>query len=178
MKKKNSNDTLVEHIASIKRVSKTTTGGRKFSVSAYMIVGDKSGRVGYGKGKAKEVNEAKTKASAKARKSIIRVPLDRGRTIHHDVIGRSGAATVILKRAKSGKGIIAGGPLRGVFECLGIHDIVAKSLGSRNSYAMVEAVFDALSQLSSRRAVANKRGKKVGEIMTLNSARLAREKEK
>ncbi len=165
-KSKNTNEALTETLVDVRRVTKVVKGGRKFSFSACMVVGDKSGKVGYGHGNAKEVTEARVKARQEGGKKMIKVFLYQGRTIHHDVIGKSGAATVILRRAKAGTGIIAGGAMRAIFDSLGIHDIVAKSLGSSNVYAMIAATFNALSQLSSPRSIAERRDKKVSEIST------------
>jgi small subunit ribosomal protein S5 len=164
--KKTSGEALTETLVDVNRVTKVVKGGRKFSFSACIVAGDKSGKVGYGHGKAKEVAEARAKATQEARKGMIKVPLFQSRTIHHDVIGKSGAAKVILRRAKAGTGVIAGGPMRAIFDSLGVHDIVAKSLGSSNVYSMIAATFDALSQLSSPKNIAERRGKKVNEIWT------------
>ena len=159
-------DSIVESLIDVNRVTKVLKGGRKFSFSACVIAGDKSGRVGYGHGKANEVTDARAKASQSAKKALVKVPLLEGRTIHHDIVGRSGAGKVLLRKAKPGTGVIAGGPLRAIFECLGVQDIVAKSLGSSNSYAMVAATFDALSNLSSPKMIAERRSKKVSDIFT------------
>lgn len=156
---------IEERLVSIRRVAKVVKGGRRFGFSALVIVGDMKGRVGYGSGKALEVMNAKTKAAEEAKKYMVRVPLREGRTIHHDIQGRFGSAKVILRAAPPGTGIIAGGALRAVFECLGIHDIVVKSIGTSNPHNMVKACFEAFSQLNSPRAIADKRGKKVGEIV-------------
>ncbi|WP_425364218.1 30S ribosomal protein S5 [Candidatus Tisiphia endosymbiont of Hybos culiciformis] len=164
--KKNMGEALTETLVDVNRVTKVVKGGRKFSFSACIVAGDKSGKVGYGHGKAKEVTEARAKATQEARKDMIRVPLYQSRTIHHDVIGKSGAAKVILRRAKAGTGVIAGGAMRAIFDSLGVHDIVAKSLGSSNVYAMIAATFDALSQLSSPKNIAERRGKKLNEVST------------
>jgi small subunit ribosomal protein S5 len=139
-------------------------GGRRFSFAALVIVGDQKGRVGYGAGKAREVPEAIRKATERAKRGMIRVPMKEGRTLHHDVIGEYGAGKVVLRSATAGTGIIAGGPLRAVFETLGIGDVVAKSLGSRNPHNMVKAAFAALQGCASPRSVATRRGKKVAEI--------------
>ncbi|KAJ6644910.1 30S ribosomal protein S5 [Pseudolycoriella hygida] len=163
---KNTNEAFTETVVDIGRVTKVVKGGRKFSFSACVVVGDKLGKVGYGHGKAKEVNEAKIKATQEAKKNMTKIPLYQGRTIHHDVMGKSGAAQVILRRAKAGTGVIAGGAMRAIFDSLGIHDIVAKSLGSSNVYAMIAATFNALSQLSSPRAIAERREKKITELST------------
>ena len=164
MTNKNSNEAITETLVDVSRVTKVVKGGRKFSFSACVIAGNKGGLVGYGHGKAKEVTEARTKAAGEAKKSLVKISLYKGRTIHHDVIGKSGAAKVVLRRAKPGTGIIAGGPMRAIFDSLGVHDIVAKSLGSSNLYAMIAATFDALSKLSSPKVIAERRGKKLSEV--------------
>jgi small subunit ribosomal protein S5 len=156
---------FVDRLVSINRVAKVVKGGRRFGFSALVVVGDGKGRVGYGSGKAREVPEAVRKASEQAKRAMIRVPLRQGRTLHHDVKGHFGAGHVLLRAAPPGTGIIAGGPMRAVFEALGIHDVVAKSLGSQNPHNMVKATFDALNRAMSPRAVAGRRGKKVGEII-------------
>ena len=166
--KKNVSEAFQEALVDVNRVTKVVKGGRKFSFSACVIVGDKAGKVSYGHGKAKEVAEARVKAVQSAHKSVVRVPLYQDRTIHHDVIGRSGAAKVILRRAKPGTGLIAGGAMRAIFELLGVHDIVAKSLGSRNVYAMIAATFDALSKLSSPKVIAERRGMLVSELSVVH----------
>lgn len=154
-----------ERLVSINRVAKVVKGGRRFSFSALVVVGDGKGRVGYGSGKAQEVMNAKQKAGEAAKKNMVRVPLREGRTLHHDVMGCYGAGKVNLRSAPPGTGIIAGGPLRAVFECLGVQDVVAKSIGTANPHNMVKACFDAFDRLHSPRSVAEKRGKKVGEIV-------------
>jgi small subunit ribosomal protein S5 len=156
---------LVDRLVSINRVAKVVKGGRRFGFSALVVVGDGKGRVGYGSGKAREVPEAVRKATEQAKRGMIRVPLRQGRTLHHDVQGHFGAGRVVLRSAPAGTGIIAGGPMRAVFEALGIGDVVAKSLGTANPHNMIKATFDALGQVMSPRAVAAKRGKKVGEIV-------------
>jgi small subunit ribosomal protein S5 len=128
-------------------------------------VGDQKGRVGFGKGKAKEVPEAIRKATEQAKRSMIRVPLREGRTVHHDIEGRHGAGRVVIRTAVPGTGIIAGGPMRAVFEMLGLQDVVSKSLGSTNPYNMIRATIDGLTKESSPRSVAQRRGKKVAEIL-------------
>jgi small subunit ribosomal protein S5 len=155
---------LVDKLVSINRVAKVVKGGRRFSFAALVVVGDQKGRVGYGAGKAREVPEAIRKATDKAKRGMIRVPMKEGRTLHHDVEGRYGAGAVVLRAAPAGTGIIAGGPLRAVFESLGVGDVVAKSLGSRNPHNMVKATFAALHRCASPRSVASRRGKKVSEI--------------
>ena len=155
------NDKLV----SINRVAKVVKGGRRFSFAALVVVGDGRGRVGMGGGKAREVPEAIRKATEQAKREMVRVPLREGRTLHHDVNGRFGAGKVVVRAAPPGTGIIAGGPMRAIFETMGVQDVVAKSMGSANPHNMMKATFDALSRCLSPRAVAAKRGKKVGEIV-------------
>lgn len=154
-----------EFLVAVRRVTKVVKGGRKFSFSAVVIVGDGKGRVGYGLGKAKEVAEARAKATQAAKKAMLRVFLKENRTIHHDIVGRFGAGKVILRSAKAGTGIIAGGPMRSIFSALGVNDIVTKSLGSSNVHNMIGATFDALNRLSSSKAIAERRGKRIGEIV-------------
>lgn len=161
---------LVEILVDINRVAKVVKGGRRFGFAAVVVVGDGKGRVGYGLGKAKEVMEAKSKATQAAKKDMVFVQLREARTIHHDVHGHFGAGRVILRSAKPGRGIIAGGPMRAIFEALGVHDIVAKSTGSSNTHNMVKATFDALANLSSPRNTAEKRGKKTNEIIERREA--------
>ncbi len=156
---------IVEKLVHINRVAATVKGGRRFSFAALMVVGDQKGRVGYGAGKAREVPEAIRKATERAKKTLIRVPMKEGRTLHHDVQGHYGAGSVVLRSAEAGTGIIAGGPMRAVFETLGIGDVVAKSLGSRNPHNMVKATFEALSRCASPRSVATRRGKKVSDLL-------------
>jgi small subunit ribosomal protein S5 len=156
---------LVEKLVHINRVAKVVKGGRRFGFAALVVVGDGRGRVGFGNGKAREVPEAIRKATEAAKKSMIRVPLREGRTLHHDIKGRHGAGKVLLRTAAQGTGIIAGGPMRAVFEALGVQDVVTKSQGSANPYNMVRATFNALSLQNSPRQVASKRGKKVADIV-------------
>jgi len=156
---------LLERLVGINRVAKTVKGGRRMAFAALMVVGDGKGRVGYGSGKAKEVPEAIRKATEQAKRNIIRVPLREGRTIHHDVKGRDGAGRVFMRSAPQGTGIIAGGPMRAVFEALGVQDIVAKAIGSNNPYSMVNATFAALKEMQSPRHVASRRNKKVADIV-------------
>ena len=156
---------LVDKLVSINRVAKVVKGGRRFGFDALVVVGDAKGRVGYGAGKAREVPEAIRKATEKAKKTMIRVPLREGRTLHHDVRGRFGAGKVVLRAAPAGTGIIAGGPMRAVFEMVGIKDVVAKSIGTSNPHNMVKATFDALARLNSPRSVATRRGKKIADII-------------
>lgn len=155
---------LSDKLVSINRVAKVVKGGRRFGFSALVVVGDRRGRVGHGSGKAREVPEAIRKATEQAKRTMIRVPLREGRTLHHDVDGRFGAGRVILRAAPAGTGIIAGGPMRAVFEMLGVKDVVAKSMGTSNPQNMVKATFAGLGQCMTPRAIAAKRGKKVSEI--------------
>ena len=156
---------FLDKLVHINRVAKVVKGGRRFGFAALVVVGDQKGRVGFGHGKAREVPEAIRKATEAAKRSMVRVPLREGRTLHHDVDGRHGAGRVVLRAAPPGTGIIAGGPMRAVFETLGVQDVVAKSLGSSNPYNMVRATFDALKNEQSPRMVAARRGKKVSEIV-------------
>ena len=162
----NENKEFSEHLVSINRVAKVVKGGRRFGFAAIMVVGDSKGRVGYGTGKAKEVPEAVRKATEDAKNRMIRVNLKENRTLHHDMVGRFGAGKVILRSASPGTGIIAGGPMRALFESLGIKDIVAKSTGSSNPHNMIKATFDAFKQSESPNSVASKRSKKVTEIFS------------
>ena len=155
---------FVDRLVHINRVAKVVKGGRRFGFAALVVVGDQKGRVGFGHGKAREVPEAIRKATEAAKRTMIRVPLRDARTLHHDVQGRHGAGKVILRAAVPGTGIIAGGPMRAVFETLGINDIVAKSQGTANPYNMVRATFDALKRVYSPRSVASRRGLKVSEL--------------
>jgi len=155
---------FVDRLVHINRVAKVVKGGRRFGFAALVVVGDQKGRVGFGHGKAREVPEAIRKATEQAKRQMIRVPLRDARTLHHDVAGRHGAGKVILRAAVPGTGIIAGGPMRAVFETLGINDIVAKSQGTANPYNMVRATFDALKRVDSPRSVASRRGLKVSEL--------------
>ena len=161
---------LIERLVGINRVAKVVKGGRRFGFAALVVVGDGKGRVGYGSGKAKEVPEAIKKATDQAKREMIRVPLREGRTIHHDVKGRHGAGRVLLRSATPGTGIIAGGPMRAVFEAVGIQDIVAKAIGSNNPYSMVNATFAALKEMQSPRHVAGRRNQKVSEIVSNRDA--------
>jgi small subunit ribosomal protein S5 len=156
---------LVDKLVAINRVAKVVKGGKNFAFAALVVVGDKKGRVGYGHGKAREVPEAIRKATEEAKKSLIRVPLREGRTLHHDGHGRWGAGKVMLRAAPAGRGLIAGGPMRAVLEVLGVADVVAKSKGSSNPYNMVRATIDALKGQSSPRHVANRRGLKVADLV-------------
>lgn len=155
---------FVDRLVHINRVAKVVKGGKRFGFAALVVIGDQKGRVGFGHGKAREVPEAIRKATENAKRQLIRVPLREARTLHHDVKGRYGAGKVILRAAPPGTGIIAGGPMRAVFETLGINDIVAKSQGSANPYNMIRATFEALKNVDSPRSVANRRGLKVSEL--------------
>ena len=175
VRKQKSNDNLsrtnekvqnefIEKLVSINRVAKVVKGGRRFSFAALVVVGDGNGMVGHGKGKAKEVPEAIKKATDEAKNTMIRVPLRQGRTLHHDIRGRFDSGNVFLRSAPSGTGVIAGGPMRAVFEALGIQDIVAKSIGSSNPHNMIRATFEALKVVSSPKIIASRRGLKVNDI--------------
>jgi small subunit ribosomal protein S5 len=164
---------LIEKLVSINRVAKVVKGGRRFGFAAVVVVGDGKGRAGYGTGKAREVPEAIRKATDSAKRAMVRVPLREGRTIHHDVYGRYGAGKVVVRTAKPGTGIIAGGPMRAIFESLGLQDVVAKSIGSSNPHNMIKATFDALAHIASPRSVASRRGKKINEILGRREAEAA-----
>ena len=159
---------FADRLVSINRVSKTVKGGKRFGFAALVVVGDQKGRVGFGKGKAKEVPEAIRKATEQAKRSMVRIPLREGRTLHHDIEGRHGAGKVVMRTAPTGTGIIAGGPMRAVFEMLGVQDVVAKSIGSQNPYNMVRATIDGLLKEASPRMVAQRRGKKVADVLRRN----------
>jgi small subunit ribosomal protein S5 len=161
---------FADRLVAINRVSKTVKGGKRFGFAALVVVGDQKGRVGFGKGKAKEVPEAIRKATEQAKRQLIRVPLKDARTLHHDMEGRHGAGKVVMRTAAAGTGIIAGGPMRAVFEMLGLQDVVAKSIGSQNPYNMIRATIDGLKQETSPRLVAARRGKKVAEILNKPAA--------
>jgi small subunit ribosomal protein S5 len=164
---------LIEKLVHINRVSKTVKGGKRFGFAALVVVGDGKGRVGFGHGKAREVPEAITKATASAKKKMVRIALKEGRTLHHDGKGRFGAGKVNLRSAPAGTGIIAGGPMRAVFESLGVHDVVTKSVGSSNPYNMIRATFDALTEQTSPKSVAQRRGKKVADLLGRGGANVA-----
>lgn len=159
-------ESIIESLVDVNRVTKVVEGGRNFSFSAIVVVGDQNGKVGCGIGKAKEVTEARAKATKDARRKMISIPLYKGRTIHHDVVGKSGAAKVLLRRAAPGTGVIAGGPMRAIFNCLGVEDIVAKSLGSSNANSMIHATLDALLKLNSPKKIAVRRDKAINELST------------
>ncbi len=161
---------FADRLVAINRVSKTVKGGKRFGFAALVVVGDQKGRVGFGKGKAKEVPEAIRKATEQAKRQMIRVPLREGRTLHHDMAGRHGAGKVVMRTAPAGTGIIAGGPMRAVFEMVGIQDVVSKSIGSQNPYNMIRATMDGLRKESSPRNVAQRRGKKVSDILPKTDA--------
>ncbi len=156
---------LIEKLVHINRVAKVVKGGKRFGFAALVVVGDGKGRVGFGHGKAREVPEAINKATAAAKKAMIRVPLKEGRTLHHDGKGHFGAGKVNVRSAPPGTGIIAGGPMRAVFESLGVHDVVTKSIGTSNPYNMIRATFDALTNQTSPKSVAQRRGKKVADLL-------------
>ena len=162
----NDNKEFSERLVTINRVAKVVKGGRRFGFAAIMIVGDNKGRVGYGTGKAKEVPEAVRKATEDAKTKMVRVHLKDNRTLHHDIVGRFGAGKVILRSASPGTGIIAGGPMRALFESLGIKDVVAKSTGTSNPHNMLKATFDAFKKSESPKSIASKRSKKVSEVMS------------
>ena len=157
-------DEFIDKLVHINRVAKVVKGGKRFGFAALVIVGDQKGRVGFGHGKAREVPEAIRKATEAAKRNLVRVPLREGRTLHHDVHGRHGAGKVYLRAAPAGTGIIAGGPMRAVFETLGMQDVVAKSIGSSNPYNMVRATFDALKHQDSPRSVDSRRNIKVSTL--------------
>ena len=161
---------LVEKLVHINRVSKTVKGGKRFGFAALVVVGDGKGRAGFGHGKAREVPEAISKATAAAKKAMVRVPLKDGRTLHHDGLGHFGAGRVYVRTAPAGTGIIAGGPMRAVFESLGVHDVVTKSIGTSNPYNMIRATFEALGDQTSPRAVAQRRGKKIADLLRRGGA--------
>ena len=161
---KEDND-LVDKLVGINRVAKVVKGGRRFGFAALVVVGDLRGKVGFGTGKAKEVPEAIKKATDDAKKNMVKVPMKEGRTLHHDMKGHYGAGRVVLRSAPSGTGIIAGGPMRAVFETLGVQDVVAKSIGTSNPHNMIKATFDAFKRSESPKSIASKRSKKINEIM-------------
>ncbi len=168
---------FIDKLVAINRTAKVVKGGRRFGFTALVVVGDGKGKVGFGKGKAKEVVDAKRKAVDAAKKSMIRIPLREGRTIHHDIRSRAGAGKVMLRSAPPGTGIIAGGPMRAVFEALGIQDIVAKSIGSSNPFNMVQATFSALQEIESPRDCASRLGRKVGDIITRRGDHVTKEEQ-
>lgn len=155
----------VEKLVGINRVAKVVKGGKRFNFSALLIVGDQKGRVGFGTGKAREVPDAVRKATEAAKRKMVRIPLREGRTIHHDVYGHFGSGKVVLRAAPPGTGIISGGPMRAVFEALGVQDVISKSVGSSNPHNMIRATLAALQETMSPRQVANRRSKKVSDII-------------
>ena len=161
---------FIDRLVHINRVAKVVKGGRRFGFAALVVIGDQRGRVGFGHGKAREVPEAIRKATEQAKRQMIRVPLREGRTLHHDIEGRHGAGKVVMRTAPTGTGIIAGGPMRAVFEMLGIQDVVAKSIGSQNPYNMIRATLNGLQKEMSPRMVAQRRGKKVADILRKDEA--------
>ena len=169
-KREDRDSEFVDRLVHINRVAKVVKGGRRFNFAALVVVGDQKGRVGFGHGKAREVPEAIRKATEAARRGLVRIPLREGRTLHHDASGRHGAGRVVLRAAPAGTGIIAGGPMRAVFESLGIQDVVAKSLGSSNPYNLVRATFDALKGEDSPRSVAARRGLKIAVLQSRRQA--------
>lgn len=164
-------DNLIDKLVSINRVSKTVKGGRTMSFSALVVVGDKAGKVGFGKGHAREVQAAVQKATKEAKRKMVSVPLKEGRTLHHDAVAKFGAGSVVMRSAVPGTGIIAGGALRAVFDCLGVQDVVAKVQGARNPHNMVRAAFMAFGKMNSPRTVAARRGKPVAEIVANRDGR-------
>src|SRR5919199_3294830 len=164
---------LIEKLVHINRVSKTVKGGKRFGFAALVVVGDGKGRAGFGHGKAREVPEAISKATAAAKKAMVRVPLREGRTLHHDGLGHFGAGRVYVRSAPQGTGIIAGGPMRAIFESLGVADVVTKSVGTSNPYNMIRATFEALKEQTSPRSVAQRRGKKVADLLGRGGASTA-----
>ena len=164
---------FVDRLVHINRVAKVVKGGRRFGFAALVVVGDQKGRVGFGHGKAREVPEAISKATAAAKKAMIRVPLRDGRTLHHDGLGHFGAGRVTIRTAPAGTGIIAGGPMRAIFESLGVADVVTKSVGTSNPYNMIRATFEALKDQTSPRSVAQRRGKKVADLLGRGGASAA-----
>lgn len=165
-KRQETQSDLIDRLVTVNRTAKVVKGGRRFGFSALVVVGDGKGRFGVGKGKAKEVADAKRKASEAARKSMVKVPLREGRTIHHDIKATSGSSTVLIRSAVPGTGIIAGGPLRAIFEAIGVKDVVAKTFGSSNPYNMVASTVKALGLVQSPKSTASRRGKKVSEIIS------------
>ena len=169
-------DEFTDRVIHVNRVSKTVKGGKRFAFAALVVVGDQKGRLGFAHAKAKEVPDAIKKATERARRNLIRVPLREGRTLHHDVLGTFGAGHVTLRTAPAGTGIIAGGPMRAIFEVMGIQDVVAKCTGSSNPHNMVRATFNALTSLYSPRTIAAKRGKKVGDIVSRRDGAVAKDR--
>ncbi len=169
-KQAKNNSEVLEKLVAINKVSKTVKGGKNMSFAALVIVGDKNGRVGFGKGNATEVSDAKNKAFEAAKKAMVKISLKEGRTIHHDSTAKFCSAKVYLRSAPAGTGVIAGGPMRAIFECAGIHDIVAKSVGTSNPYNMVGATFIALKQLVSPKIISERRSKDISDIVKRRNA--------
>lgn len=167
---------LIEKLVSVRRVAKVIKGGRRFAFSALIVIGDGKGRVGFGLGKAREVPDAVRKATDQAKRNMLRVPLKEGRTLHHDIASTYGAANVVVRSAPSGTGIIAGGPMRAVFEALGVQDVVCKSIGTTNPSNLVRVTFQALSEVTSPRQIAARRGKKVSDILVRRDQDSVKEK--
>ena len=163
--KDNNNTDFVEHLVSVNRVAKVVKGGRRFGFAAIVVVGNSQGKVGYGTGKAKEIPNAIQKATDEAKKNLLKVSLKEGRTLHHDIVGNFGAGKVLIRSAPSGTGIIAGGVMRAIFDSLGIKDVVAKSIGSANPHNVIKATFNAFNNLASPKSVAERRSKKVSEVL-------------
>ncbi len=157
---------FIEKLVAVNRVAKVVKGGRRFGFAALVVIGDGRGRVGTGHAKSKEVPDAIKKATDQAKRSMIRIPLRDGRTLHHDIKGHFGAGRVVMRSAPTGTGIIAGGPMRAVFECLGVQDVVAKVVGSNNPYNMVNATLEALKFMQSPRQIATRRGKKISDVIS------------
>src|SRR5262245_27941149 len=174
-RERNAEPELIEKLVGINRVAKVVKGGRRFGFAAIVVVGDGKGRVGHGSGKAREVPEAIRKATEQAKRAMVRVPLREGRTLHHDITGHYGAGRVVLRAAKPGTGIIAGGPVRAICEALGVEDVVAKSVGTSNPHNMIKAAFSALTHSSSPHSVAARRGRKVSDILGKREGAEARE---
>lgn len=160
----------IEKLVAINRVAKVVKGGKRFSFSALVVVGDGKGRVGYATGKAREVSDAMKKATDKAKRLMVRIPMREGRTLHHDVVGNFGAGKVVMRSAVAGTGIIAGGAMRAVFEALGMQDVVSKCIGSANPHNMIRATFEALRDTVSPKYIAAKRNKKISEVTSRRSS--------
>jgi small subunit ribosomal protein S5 len=175
-KPKEEQQQFIEKLISVRRVTKVVKGGKTLRFSALVVVGDGKGQVGYGTGKAREVPDAVKKASSQARRDMVRVPLREGRTLHHDITFAVGAGRVLVRSAVVGTGVIAGGPMRAIFEALGIQDVVAKSLGSSNYHNVVRATFGALNAIASPRSIATRLGLKVNDIIDRRDLVLGRKK--
>jgi small subunit ribosomal protein S5 len=160
---------LVEKLVHVNRVAKVVKGGRRFAFAALMVVGDGKGKIGFASAKAKEVPDAVVKATNSAKNNMIHIPLKENRTLHHDVVAKFGAGYVVMRSAKPGTGVIAGGAMRAVFEALGIQDVVAKSIGSTNPHNLIRATLVGLQSSLSPKNIALKRGKKVSDILSRRS---------